>query len=99
MLWVNPVVAGEHGLRNGEYVRLRNPEGTVSNPVRVRVTERIGPDSVFMAHGFGHASRRLRLSYGLGADDSALMSNVKIDPLMGGTGMRANFVTFVREGV
>ena len=98
-LWVNPVVAGEHGLQNGEYVRLRNPEGTVSNPVRVRVTERIGPDSVFMAHGFGHASRRLRLTYGLGADDSALMSNVKTDPLMGGTGMRANFVTFVREGV
>jgi thiosulfate reductase/polysulfide reductase chain A len=96
-LWVNPLVAGEHGLENGVYVRLRNPEGTVSDPIRVRVTERVGPDSVFMAHGFGHRSRRLRLTYGLGADDSALMSNVKIDPLMGGTGMRANFVTFVKE--
>jgi hypothetical protein len=25
------------------------------------------------------------------------MSNIKIDPIMGSTGMRANFVTFVRE--
>ncbi len=96
-VWVNPLVASEHALKNGEYVRLRNPEGTLSNPIRVRVTERVGPDSVFMAHGFGHVSRRLRLTYGLGADDSALMSNVKVDPLMGGTGMRASFVTFVPE--
>ncbi len=96
-LWVNPLVADAHGLRNGGYTRLRNPEGTVSNPVRVRVTERVGADSVFMAHGFGHVSRRLRLTNGLGADDSALMSNVKTDPLMGGTGMRASFVSFVAE--
>ena len=61
------------------------------------MTERIGPDSVFMAHGFGHKSKRLRLTAGAGADDSELMTNVKIDPIMGGTGMRGNFVTFVRE--
>jgi len=65
----------------------------------VRVTERIRPDSVFMAHGFGHRSRRLRLTRDLGADDSELMNNVKIDPIMGGTGMRGNFVTIVKETV
>jgi len=96
-LWVNPLVASEWEIGNGEYVRLGSPNGVVSNPVRVRVTERIGPDSVFMAHGFGHKSKRLRLTAGVGADDSALMSNIKVDPIMGGTGMRANFVTFVKE--
>ena len=50
-----------------------------------------------MAHGFGHKSKRLRLTADVGADDGALMSNIKVDPIMGGTGMRANFVTFVRE--
>jgi hypothetical protein len=25
------------------------------------------------------------------------MSNIKVDPIMGGTGMRANYVTFVKE--
>jgi thiosulfate reductase/polysulfide reductase chain A len=39
----------------------------------------------------------LRLAAGVGADDSELMGNIKIDPIMGGTGMRANFVTFVKE--
>ncbi|MBS0396224.1 MAG: molybdopterin-dependent oxidoreductase, partial [Proteobacteria bacterium] len=97
-LWVNPLVAAERRLVHGEYVRLQNPDGIVSNPIRVHVTERIGPDSVFMAHGFGHESRRLRLTFGAGADDSALMTHVKIDPLTGATGMRANYVTFVPEG-
>ena len=59
--------------------------------------KRIGPDSVFMAHGFGHKSQRLRLTSGVGASDSDLMDNIKIDPIMGGTGMRANFVTFVKD--
>jgi len=98
-LWVNPLVASEWSIENGEYVRLGSPNGVVSNKIRVRVTERIGHDSVFMAHGFGHKSKRLRLTAGVGADDSELMSNVKVDPIMGGTGMRANFVTFVKEQV
>jgi thiosulfate reductase/polysulfide reductase chain A len=96
-LWVNPLAASEWRLENGAYVRLRNPEGVVSNPVRVRVTERIRPDSVFMAHGFGHRSKRLRLTHGAGADDAELMTHIKIDPLMGGTAMRTNFVTFVKD--
>jgi len=96
-VWVNPLVANEWSLKNGDYVRLGGTNGVVSNKVRVRVTERIGPDSVFMAHGFGHKSKRLRLAAGVGADDSELMGNIKIDPIMGGTGMRANFVTFVKE--
>ena len=96
-LWVNPLVASEWGLESGDYVRLGGTNGVVSNKVRVRVTERIGPDSVFMAHGFGHKSKRLRLTAGVGANDADLMDNIKVDPIMGGTGMRANFVTFVKE--
>jgi len=95
-LWVNPLVANEWSIENEEYVRLASPTGVISNKIRVRVTERIGPDSVFMAHGFGHKSKRLRLTAGVGADDSELMSNVKVDPIMGGTGMRGSFVTFVK---
>jgi thiosulfate reductase/polysulfide reductase chain A len=93
-VWVNPLVARQWGLSSGDYVRLRNPSGTVSNRVRVRVTERIGPNEVFMAHGFGHRAKGLRLAAGVGADDAALMDRVNIDPIAGSTGMRANFVTF-----
>jgi thiosulfate reductase/polysulfide reductase chain A len=48
-----------------------------------------------MVHGFGHNDPRLRLAHNVGADDTALITNVKLDPIMGATGMRANFVTFV----
>ena len=95
-VWVHPAAAAPLGVGNGEYVRLQNPVGVQSNRVRVRVTQRIRPDSVFMVHGFGHSDPRLRLAQGAGADDADLMHNVKIDPIMGGTGMRASFVTLVR---
>ncbi|MEN8168568.1 MAG: molybdopterin-dependent oxidoreductase, partial [Pseudomonadota bacterium] len=96
-LWVNPLVAKQWKLESGAYVRLRNQDGIVSNPVRVRVTERTGPNAVFMAHGFGQRSPKMRLNHGAGADDSELMSRLLIDPIMGATGMRGNFVTFVQE--
>ncbi|MEA3412936.1 MAG: molybdopterin-dependent oxidoreductase [Pseudomonadota bacterium] len=96
-VWVNPRVANDWSLRNGDYVRLRNTDGATSNRVRVRITERTGPNAVFIVHGFGHTAKELRLTSGVGADDASLMNNVKVDPIMGGTGMRANFVTFVKE--
>ena len=95
-VWVHPTAAAKLGVANGEYVHLQNPVGVQSNRIRVRVTQRIRPDSVFMVHGFGHNDPRQRLAQGAGADDAELMHNVKIDPIMGGTGMRASFVTLVR---
>jgi thiosulfate reductase/polysulfide reductase chain A len=93
VVWVNPLTAADHGVENGNYVKLATPEGVVSNAIRVRVTERIGPNAVFMVHGFGHTAKGLRLTGGVGANDAALMTRVKVDPIMGGTGMRGNFVT------
>jgi thiosulfate reductase/polysulfide reductase chain A len=94
-VWVNPLTAAAHDLDNGAYVRLQNPDGVTSNRVRVRITERIGPNAVFIAHGFGHTAKGLRLAAEVGADDASLMTNIKIDPVCGSTGMRANFVTLV----
>ena len=48
-----------------------------------------------MIHGFGHENRKLTRAYGRGASDSQLITNVMMDPIMGGTGMRGNFVTFL----
>jgi thiosulfate reductase/polysulfide reductase chain A len=50
-----------------------------------------------MVHGFGHADKKLSRTYGRGASDTKLITNVMIDPIMGGTGMRGNFVTFILE--
>lgn len=97
VVWVNPLAARPLGIRSGDYVQLVNQDGVVSNAVRVRVTERIRPDSVFLPHGFGHTAPGLTLAHGRGADDSALMTRILVDPIMGGTGMRGNFVTIRKE--
>ena len=50
-----------------------------------------------MVHGFGQKSRQLRSTYKKGASDAELVTQYKTDPLMGGTGMNVNFVTFEME--
>lgn len=97
-VWVNPKVATEFGLSNNQKVWLKNQDGVVSTfPIKVRITERIGLHSVYMVHGFGHNNPKLTRAHGRGASDSELITRVKVDPIMGGTGMRENFVTFLTE--
>ncbi|MBT3384260.1 MAG: molybdopterin-dependent oxidoreductase [Prolixibacteraceae bacterium] len=94
-VWVNPKVAKEWDLKNGQEVYLENQDGVVSDfSIKVRVTERVRFDSVYMVHGFGHNNKKLTRAHGRGASDSQLITRVLTDPVMGGTGMRGNFVTF-----
>jgi thiosulfate reductase/polysulfide reductase chain A len=97
-LWVNPRVAKLWDLENDQEIYLENQDGVISSfPIKVRITERIRWDSVYMVHGFGHANKRLSRSYGKGASDTELITAVEVDPIMGGTGMRGNFVTFITD--
>ncbi len=97
-LWVNPKVARIQGLRNGQEVWLKNQDGVISDfPIKVRVTERIRWDSVYMVHGFGHTNKKLTRAVGRGINDTQMISSVAIDPIMGGTGMRGNFVSLLIE--
>ena len=96
-VWINKKVARDWDIKNSEYIRLVNQDGVESNLIKAKVTERIRHDSVYMVHGFGHRQKQMRKSYMKGADDNQLITRVKIDPIMGGTGMRVNFVTFKKE--
>ena len=97
-VWVNPKVAKIWQLHNGQKVWLKNQDGIVTTyPIKVRITERIRWDSVYMVHGFGHSEKRLSRAFAKGASDSEMITNVPIDPIMGGTGLRGNFVTFLKE--
>jgi thiosulfate reductase/polysulfide reductase chain A len=97
-VWVNPKVAKEWGLVSDQLIWLRNQDDVISEfPIKVRITERIRWDSVYMVHGFGHGQKQMKRCYGKGANDTQLITKVLVDPLMGGTGMRGNFVTFVTE--
>ncbi len=97
-VWVNPQVAELWGLKKDQYVWLKNQDGIVSNfAVKVRITQRIRWDSVYIVHGFGHHHKPLTYAFGRGVNDTELISRVSIDPVMGGTGMRGNFVTFLKN--
>ena len=97
-VWVNPKVAKGWDLQNKQEVWLENQDGVISsNSIKVRVTERIRFDSVYMVHGFGHTQDKMTRSYKKGVSDAELITKVLVDPEMGGTGMRGNFVTFLTE--
>lgn len=97
-LWINPRVAKIWDLKSGQMVWLKNQDDAISSfPIKVRMTERIRWDSVYMNHGFGHTDKKLTRAYGKGASDSELMTKLLVDPLMGGTGLRGNFVTILTE--
>jgi len=96
-VWVNADIARRYGLKNGEYIKLKNTDGIVSNKIKVKVTERIRTDCVYMVHGFGQTAARIRNTYLKGASDAQLVTKYKMDPIMGGTAMNVNFVTFEWE--
>lgn len=96
-LWINQDVAQNLGIRSGDYVKLKNQDGVLSNRVKVKATERIRTDCVYMVHGFGHWSKGLKGPFMKGASDSKLITEYKSDPIMGATGMNVNFVTLERE--
>jgi len=105
-LWINPKIARLNGIENGQEVWLKNPKGKVSSfPIKVRVTERIRHDSVFLPHGFGNKGRimidgevlEMSRTYGRGISDAEMIYKIEIDPETGGTGMRNNFVMLLTE--
>jgi thiosulfate reductase/polysulfide reductase chain A len=98
-VWLNESAAKDLHVVDGERVILENSDGVKSRPIIARVTAGIRSDCVYMAHGFGHDSPKLRRAYARGASDTRLMTRVKIDPLMGGTGMRVNFVRVLKPGL
>ena len=96
-VWVNAETAAKAGLKHGQYVKLKNQDGVVSNRVKVKATQRIRPDTLYMVYGFGHTSKMLKSAYQMGASAAQLNTRYKVDPLMGGTSIHQNFVTFVKE--
>ncbi|KAA0888337.1 nitrate reductase [Oryzomonas rubra] len=96
-VWVNAPRAREMGLVNGTYVTLVNQDGVRSNPIKVKVTERIRKDCAYMVHGFSTSSTSLKKAFNKGADDQGLITRYEVDPICGGTGMRVNFVRIEKE--
>jgi thiosulfate reductase / polysulfide reductase chain A len=96
-LWLNADIAAAQGIKDGEMVWVENQDGARTGPIKVKATQRIRPDAVFMSHGFGRTEPALSLANGRGASDAVLISRYVLDPISGGAGMRVNFVRIVKE--
>lgn len=46
----------------------------VSDPIKVKATERIRTDCVYLVHGFGHTAKGLKRARGKGASDAQLIT-------------------------
>jgi thiosulfate reductase/polysulfide reductase chain A len=93
-VWLNRGVAERLGLKSGEYVRLRNQDGVVSNRVKVRRPSGFAA-TVCMVHGFGHTSPAQPAEPRCQRCATLITRTPPIP--MGGTGMNVNFVTFQVE--
>jgi thiosulfate reductase/polysulfide reductase chain A len=96
-LWLNEDAADAEGVANGQEVWLENQDGARSGPIKVKATQRIRDDAVFMPHGFGHKAPGLTRVNGVGASDTELQTRYALDPISGGAGMRVNFVRILTE--
>jgi Na+-translocating ferredoxin:NAD+ oxidoreductase RNF subunit RnfB len=50
-----------------------------------------------LVHGFGHDNKKLTRAFGKGINDTQMVSKTIVDPIMGGTGIRGNFVQILTE--
>ena len=97
-IWVNADVAAQLGLSDGQRVWVENQDGARSGPIKVKATQRIRKDCVYMVHGFGHNAPGMKRAHGRGASDTALQTRYALDRISGGAGLRVNFVKLAKEG-
>ncbi|MBZ4643044.1 MAG: molybdopterin oxidoreductase, molybdopterin-binding subunit [Deferribacteraceae bacterium] len=88
-LWINTKEAIRLGIKSGDYVKVKSKVG--EQIVKAYVTEKIRPDCVFYAHGFGRISKGLSLVYKKGASQAAILED-KIEPISGNAAMHETFV-------
>lgn len=94
-LWMNSAAGRKAGLADGEWVEVASRVGSVR--LRVALTEEIRPDCVFMLHGFGKKSQKLRRVHNRGGADAVLIETAW-DKVSGNAAMHETFVSVKKTG-
>ncbi len=89
-LWMNADRADALNLVDGDWLEVKSQVGKVH--IRLRATQGIRPDCVYMTPGYGHLSKGLTTAFGVGASDSVLHVTYT-DPVSGGQALSQTFVT------
>lgn len=91
-VWISKVAAEHLGMQDGQPVVLENQDGVKSPTITLKVTPAMRNDVAYTVHGFGAQSSGLKKANQHGFSDTTLITRIAIDPIMGATGMRVNFV-------
>ncbi len=93
VLWLNKDVGEAMRLQDGEEVEVSSSGHT--GRIKVKLTEFIHPEAVFMVHGFGHTLPVESRAFGKGILDNNFMhGGLELwDPAGGGVAMQEHFVT------
>ena len=89
-LWLHPKPARTMAMASGEMVEVTSPVGR--GRLKVRVTEEIRPDTVYMDSGFGVLSKGLSNIFGKGASIVEILEDHN-DTISGNMAMHETFVT------
>jgi thiosulfate reductase/polysulfide reductase chain A len=89
-LWINEARARELGLKDGNKATVVSKVG--KGEIKVKVTDLIHPEAVFMIHGFGHESKSADRAYNRGLSDAVLVENIT-DTIGGSPALHDTFVT------
>ena len=82
--------ARELGLQDGAKATVVSKVG--KGEIKVKVTDLIHPEAVFMVHGFGHESKSAARTYNRGLSDGVLVENIS-DMIGGSPALHDTFVT------
>jgi thiosulfate reductase/polysulfide reductase chain A len=79
-VWINKRVAKKRGIKFADVMEIKSSVGKIN--VRAYPTEKIGPNQIFMLHGFGGFSEGMEMAYGNGGNDATIIED-KIEPVYG----------------
>ncbi|PLX69460.1 MAG: molybdopterin oxidoreductase [Denitrovibrio sp.] len=92
-VWINSAAAKKLNIVDGDLVKVTSKVG--EQEIRAFVTEKIRPDCVFYAHGFGRLSPQLSLVYKKGASQAEILEDY-IEPISGNAALHETFVTITK---
>lgn len=97
-LWINRTVAENMRITDGETVEI-GQNGT-TDTMKVKLTDLIHPEAVFMLHGFGHRLPVESRAFGKGVADNRFMKNgmEKWDKAGGAVAYQEHFVSVSKIG-
>ncbi len=72
-IWINDKEAKKLGIKTGDIVEVSSSVGSIR--IKSYVTNKIAPDIVFFAHGFGITSKWMEFGVGVGASDNEIIED------------------------